>query len=127
MNGEQWVVWYDDTTSFSWEQGQPHLAPRWGVICVVERSAEHGRIIWVGHDYYWWHPEGWAGGDLTGLLDYVTQPILERVVLVGRSVPATRHHRVYKMALDDPRLPVKTSVDWLEQHDDGRQSANNGV
>lgn len=110
----EWIVWYDDGSSFSSEEGGPEDAPRFGVICIAVRSAEHGRIIWVGHDYYWWTEEGWASGDAEGLCDYLDQPGSIKIRLKGRSVPATRFHRVYKLALEDNRLPVKTSTDWLE-------------
>lgn len=110
-----WIVWYDDGSSFSSLEGSPQDAPRIGVICICERSQEHGRIIWVGHDYYWWHDDGvWVGGDASGLNDYLDQPGAYKVRLKGRSVPATRHHRIYKLACEDTRLPPKTSNDWLE-------------
>lgn len=110
----EWIVWYDDGSSFDASQGGPEDAPRSGVICISVKSYEHGRIIWVGHDYYWWTEEGWASGDAEGLCDYLDQSGKHKVRLKGRSVPATRFHRVYKAALEDERLPLKTSTDWLE-------------
>lgn len=111
-----WIVFYDDGRSFSSDDGSPERADPWGVICVVSRSREHGRTLWVGKDYFWWDEDAeWVCGDFAGLLDYLTRrPYAPKIVLVGRGRAATRFHDICKRALADPRLPEKTSLDWLE-------------
>jgi hypothetical protein len=112
----QWIVWYADGSSITSEEAAPGDVPRWGVLCITVRSAEHGRILWVGKDYFWWDEDQvWVNGDFTGLLDYLTRPGTEKIVLIGRGAAATRFHAVCKAALEDTRLPAKTSTDWLEQ------------
>lgn len=111
-----WCIWYADGASFSSDDGEPHDAPRWGVICAAQASREHGRVLWVGKDYFWWDEDGaWVNGDFTGMLDYLTRPGSYKVVLVGRGAAPTRFHAVCKQALEDPRLPAKTSTDWIEE------------
>jgi hypothetical protein len=110
----EWRVWYSDGATLSNLEVAPMELRRWGVLCIAERSAEHGRIIFVGHDYYWLDRGKWVGGDFCGLLDHITQPLSEHVVLIGRAVPPDRFHRVHGLALADPDLPEKTSTDWCE-------------
>ncbi len=110
-----WIVWYDDGKSIASDEAESHEIPRWGVICVTSSSREHGRVLWCGKDYFWWdEDQEWVNGDFTGLVDYLTRPGREKIVLIGRGRAATRFHDVCKKALEDPRLPAKTSTDWLE-------------
>ncbi len=110
-----WIVWYDDGKSIASDEAEPHEVPRWGVICVTSSSREHGRVLWCGKDYFWWdEDQEWVNGDFTGLIDYLTRPGREKIVLIGRGRVATRFHAICKQALEDPRLPAKTSTDWLE-------------
>lgn len=110
----EWVIWYDDGNSFTNEDGEPHEAPRWGVLAVAARSKDHGRVIWHGKDYYVWEAE-WLGVDFIGLVDYLTRPGREKFALVGRGVRPARFHEIYNQAVADPRLPVKTSSSHLEE------------
>lgn len=112
--GTRWIIFYADGTSFSSDDGAPHEAPRWGIVCIAAPSADHGRVLWIGKDYFWWDENEWINGDFTGLIDYLTRPGREKIVLVGRGIPPTRFHAICKQALADPRLPSKTSTDWLE-------------
>jgi hypothetical protein len=110
----KWVVWYSDGSSFTDQDGAPHEAPRWGVLCVSAYSGDHGRMIWHGTDYYGWVGE-WVSFDSAGLLDYLgNHPGSEKVVLIGRHVPPDMFHRVYELANTDPRLPPRTSRDAME-------------
>jgi hypothetical protein len=111
-----WIVYYGDGSSISSAEAKPHEIPRWGVICIVVPSPDHGRILWCGKDFFWWSDGTWLNGDYVGLLDYLTNvPGAEKIVLMGRCLSAQRWHAVCKLALEDPRLPKKTSTDWLEQ------------
>lgn len=93
----------------------PQDAPRWGVICVAQASRDHGRVIWHGGDYYWWEHGEWLRSDLVGLIDYLTRPGTEKIVVIGRTVPPAHFHRIFQMAVNDPRLPPKTSREHLER------------
>lgn len=110
----QWIVWYDDGSSFTNLDGQPWDAPRWGVLCIAAESKDHGRMIWHATDYYVWDTE-WISCDFTGLLDYLTRPGREKTVLIGRHVPPRIFYEVYEKANHDPRLPPRSSYDALER------------
>jgi hypothetical protein len=111
-----WIVFYDDGSTFSSDDGAPEQAPAWGVMVIAARSAEHGRTLWLGQDFFWWDEDGeWVDGDLVGLIDYLARrPYTKKIVLMGRDRAPDRFHRSYRQALFDPRLPPKTSQDCLE-------------
>ena len=109
-----WVIWYDKLPTFSDDEGESHEAPRWGVQCIAFYSADHGRVILHGHNYYWLEDGEWLGGDLLGLIDYVTRPG-EKIVFVGRSVPPAVFWKIYNEADADPRLPPRSSYSALEK------------
>lgn len=116
MAAVEWAVWYDDGSSFSNLDGPPESAPRWGVMCVAAQSGDHGRMIWHGVDYYAWKDGAWVSLDITGLFDYLgNHPGKEKIVLIGRHVAPDVFYRIYQMAVDDPRLPPKSSIDPIEQ------------
>jgi len=110
-----WIAWYSDDSSFTSEDGEPHEAPRWGVICIAAYSGAHGRMIWHGTDYYGWRDGEWVSFDATGLVDYLANdPGPEKVVLMGRHVKPDTFHRIFNKANNDPRLPPRSSRDPLE-------------
>jgi len=111
----EWIVWYADGTSFTSEDGEPHEAPRWGAVVVGQLSKDHGRILWSNKDYFFWEDGEWLEADYLGLIDYLTRPGKEKVVLIGRLVKMKQFHELYNSAVNDPRLPPKTSYDWLEK------------
>lgn len=116
MPSVEWAIWYDGGVSYSNLDGPPENAPRWGVLCVAALSGQHGRMIWHGTDYYGWRDGAWISLDTTGLFDYLgNAPGREKIVLMGRHVPPDEFQRVFQLAVDDPRLPPKTSVDAIEQ------------
>ena len=117
-----WVVWYDDGSTFCNVDGEPHQAPRWGVLCIAAYSRDHGRVVWHAKDYYVWQGE-WLSADFTGLIDYLTRPGKDKTVLIGRHVPPAHFWRIYQMAVDDPRMPPKSSFDPLEPEAERRQFA----
>lgn len=110
----RWIVWYDDGSSFTDRDGEPHEAPRWGVMCIAAYSADHGRMIWHGTDYYVWDTE-WISCDFVGLIDYLTRPGKEKTVLIGRHVSPRTFYAIYNAADSDPRLPPRSSRDALER------------
>jgi hypothetical protein len=111
----EWVIWYDDGSSFTNTEGRPHEAPRWGVLCVAGYSADHGRVIWHGGDYYFFEAGEWCRCDLVGLIDYLTRPGAEKIVLIGRAVPPAQFWAIYERANGDLRLPPRSSYSPLER------------
>jgi len=111
-----WIIWYDDGSSFTNLDGKIHEAPRWGVMCIAQYSKDHGRVIVHGYDYYFWEKDEWLSGDLVGLIDYLTRDGIEKVVLIGRSVPPAEFWKIYELANQDPRLPPRSSYSPFEKH-----------
>ena len=109
-----WIIWYDDGGSFTNLQGSFYEAPRWGVICIVAYSRDHGRVIWHGTDYYV-YDIAWISCDFVGLIDYLTRPGKEKTVLIGRHVQPAIFDKVFKMASQDPRMPPKSSDHHIER------------
>jgi hypothetical protein len=110
----RWIIWYDDGSSFTSDDGEPHEAPRWGVQVIAAYSADHGRVLNHGKDFYWRDGDEWLGGDLVGLVDHLTRPGTTKIVLVGRGVPPAAFLRLLDAADRDPRLPPRSSYSPLE-------------
>lgn len=66
-----WVIWYDDGTSWSDEDGPPEGAPRRGVEAIAMTDPDTGRSIDWGRDWYWLSDAGWLSGDCYGVLDFL--------------------------------------------------------
>lgn len=103
-----WIIWYEDGSSFSSFDGKPHEAPRDGVQIVAVEHSGVGRLLWHSSDFYCWQDE-WVPRSLTGLMDYLRQPGIDKVVLQGRGIGYKRFLDVYMIALGDKRLPIKTA------------------
>lgn len=78
-----WIIYYEDGTTFSSEDGSFKDAPAWGVIG-------------VGCD-----PDLFHGVDFTGLLDYLARTGL---VKFGRLTSNENYDKIMKRARADPRL-----------------------
>lgn len=104
----RWRVYCDNGTTFSDEDGLPSDAPRRGVIVIVEKAWIVGRSTWKDCDYYWWADEGWCGGDMAGLLDYLGRVGLA-TVLQGRTIPDAQYREIVAQALNDPDFPPKSA------------------
>ena len=82
--GIEWIIFYEDKSSFSSLDGEPAVAPRTGVIAIFVEDDSDGRGYspLFDTDFYCWHERGgWASHDYQGLLDYL---VLERNPLVLR-------------------------------------------
>jgi hypothetical protein len=107
----EWIVWYEDGTSFSHNDGAPHEAPRRGVLVVANADKEVGRVLHHRADFYIWHSDHqWLPADKWGLMDYLLEPGAEKIVLWGRITTRAVMHPVYVDAFNDTRLPVKTGL-----------------
>lgn len=113
-----WVIWYADGSSFTDLDGPPEAAPRTDVLCVAAYSADHGRMIWHGTDYYIWENQWdgeWVSVDREGLSDYFDRPGREKIRLRGRHIPPGVFWSIYEKANQDPRLPPRSSYDPRER------------
>ena len=67
----EWKIYYDDGSTFSDLDGEPHEAPPEGFICAVGWDENGDRYIMHGWDFYCWDLEAnqWWGMDRCGLHD----------------------------------------------------------
>jgi hypothetical protein len=110
-----WIVYYDDSTSFSSQDGPPADAPRLGVQVIAAKDIGCGRLIWRGWDFYVWMESEWVVKNLHGLFDFLALPGAEKIVLQGRGIPHHKHIAILETAIYDPRLPTKTADDPREK------------
>jgi hypothetical protein len=109
-----WIVHYDDGSSFTSEDGLPENAPRTGVQVVSCLHAYTGKLLWHGFDYYCWQDDEWVPRNIVGLHDYLQQPGSQKIVLQARGIAYHRFTAVYNRAVDDARLPFKVGRDQRE-------------
>lgn len=102
-----WAVYYADGTRATDADTAVESVPTRGVIVVAESDPDTGRILLHGDDYYW-YDDGWFGGDIFGLWDYLARPGMKRV-LFGRSVVADQYEAVMAQAREDDYLPERTA------------------
>ena len=67
-----WVIFYDDGSTFSDQDGKPEKAPDRGVVCIADRSAA---ATVHKFDWYYWRSDirEWWGSDIYGLLYQLRQ------------------------------------------------------
>lgn len=107
-----WIIWYDDHSSFSSDDGNPWDAPRNGVICISVPKRSCGRYLISSRSYYCWHfdEEQWVPHDRDGERQYLRRPGKEKVVLEGWEVSKEHYAKVMEHALHiDDRLPARTA------------------
>ena len=102
-------IYYDGGYTYA---GKPEIAPAFGVLVIVERSKNFGRILHSNKDYFVWLGKRWLCVDYIGLLDYLAQPGWKKV-LFGRMVDDDYYNEVMKVALEDKDFPIKTAkANW---------------
>lgn len=77
-----WKVYYGDGSTFSDQDGSPELAPALNVQAIT------------------CSPEVWMGGDVFGLMDYLSLPGWKRV-LFGRMVTNAEYDKAVTLARND--------------------------
>lgn len=77
-------IYYDGGAVYD---SDPFNAPAWGVLVIVERNKDCGRILHTTKDYFVWLGSGWLSVDFVGMLDYLAQPGAKKV-LFGRVIIA---------------------------------------
>lgn len=103
-----WRIYYDDGSSFSSDEGEPHEAPVHGFLCAVCYSDLGKRYIISGKDHYCFdRGEGcWWGFDLQGILDRLRHRKEVYAYIEGRSVSAATWAEIMKRAHRDPDFPM---------------------
>jgi hypothetical protein len=106
----EWIIFYDDESTFSSDDGGPGDAPGDGVIVVAVSDIGTGRVLWHSADFYCWHRENeWVPHNQRGLDRYLADEREPGIFVAGYSVPNARWQKVYAQALADARMPVKTA------------------
>lgn len=107
----QWVIFYEDGSSFSDLDGPPELAPRMYVQCIAIADISCGHYTIAEMNFYAWHEDQWVPHDISGLLQYLAAPGKEKIVLQGYWIDRKVFSRLRSAAKKDPRLPPKTAND----------------
>ena len=63
----RWVIWYDDGSTYSSDDGAPETAPLDGIQGIREWDDEGTTARYLARDYYEWTGDGWRCGDLSDL------------------------------------------------------------
>lgn len=115
----EWIVYYEDGSSFTSDDGPPEAAPKEGVQVVAVKDVGTGKLLWHSAEAYCWHKEGeWVPHSETGLQRYVTlssEGSEPGIYIRGYAIPYRRFVAIYTTAVDDKRLPFKTGPDPRER------------
>lgn len=108
-----WIIYYDDGSVFTNEDGPPEKAPRRGVLVISVRDDTCGRRLLFDQDTYCWQNNQWIPHDrfqCERYLDSVERPIR----LCGYWVRNETFKAIMRQASDDPRLPLKYAKHPME-------------
>lgn len=115
----EWIIFYEDGSTFSSDDGDPGDAPQDGVIVVAYQSDKAGRVLRHSAEFYAWHQLSggrgeWVPHTKVGLKYYLSKEDEPGIYVNGYAVPDERWQQVYQQALDDPRMPAKSAWDTRE-------------
>lgn len=115
----EWIIFYEDGSTFSSDDGGPGDAPSDGVIVIAYQNINVGRMLLHSADYYAWHRTAdergeWVPHNKRGIDYYLSKPDEPGIYVVAYGIPYARWQVIYQQALDDPRLPFKSAWDWRE-------------
>lgn len=114
-----WIIYYDDESTFSSDDGPPDKAPKEGVQVISNAHQATGKLLWHSAEAYCWHVEGeWVPHSEIGLRRYLTMSEQGKepgIYILGYTIPYFRFQKIYTAAVDDPRLPFKTGNDPRER------------
>jgi hypothetical protein len=113
----EWIVFYDDHSSYTSEDGPPESAPKEGVQLIAQCDQGCG-LRWIqNRDYYCWHRNHrngcWLGHNGMGYRRYLYWTARGQesgVVLTGYELPDEIFYALATAAYADPRLPQKTAA-----------------
>lgn len=113
-----WIIYYDDGSSFTSDDGPPEKAPREGVQVISNANQAIGKLLWHSAEAYCWHNEGeWVPHSSTGLQRYLAlseQGKEPGIYVLGYAIPYFRFQKIYTSAVDDTRMAFKTGRDQRE-------------
>lgn len=105
----KWQIFYDDSSTFSDRDGEPHEAPALGVQVIAIDNPLVGVYLLHGEPYYYWENGCWEQCDLFGLWDYLCRPDPYKVVRFGRNMTTPEYRQVFERASNDPDFPRKSA------------------
>ena len=111
-----WIIFYDDGSSFTNEDGLPESAPKDGVQIIGTRDIGVGVRWRQNTDHYCWQDGTWIGHSKEVLHHYKRRCLernIEPLTLNGYELPDNEYYKIVNQATNDPRL-VKTAVHPLE-------------
>lgn len=81
------MIFYEDGTTFSNQDGTPSEAPPTGVIVVLQTSAQGKNVLFIHKDYYCWEirdDNEWCFAEVAGFWQYMfTYTGKDKAVLFG--------------------------------------------
>ena len=105
----EWIIYYDDGTTFSSQNGEPHEAPREGAQVLATRNGDVGRALWFGVDYFCWQDGEWVPRNSVGLHHYLRQPGPVKIVVQGTGIAFERFKKIlWRAASEENQLPEKS-------------------
>lgn len=105
----KWKIIYDDYSTFTDEDGEPHEAPAMGFILAIGYDQQGNRYIMQGWDHYRWdrETEQWWGMDTFGVFDRLRFNQEVYAYKEGRTVSKLRWTDMLEKANLDPNFPMK--------------------
>jgi hypothetical protein len=118
----EWIIFYEDGSTFSSDDGGPANAPDQGVLIIAFANVNTGRTLLHSADYYAWHRVDetrgeWVPHSQRGLDYYWAKDDEPGIYVSGYAVPNARFQEIIQKALDDPRLEYKTA--WSPHEPEG--------
>ena len=95
--------------------GRPEAAPPHGVLCVVARDENLGRVVLNGWDWFYFDGADWWGADVHGLLDRLLHNLPTTAVKQGRMAPTAVWRDVLDAAVTDADFPAKAGIHKRER------------
>tara|TARA_R110000787_G_scaffold36714_7_gene93588 strand:+ start:18895 stop:19230 length:336 start_codon:yes stop_codon:yes gene_type:complete len=102
-----WRIFYDDGSTFSSLDGEPHEAPARGFICALGYDERGKRYIMHGWDHYYFDDEAnqFWGCEIHGLIDRLCMRRIGLAYFLGRTVTRSQWDEFMTLADKDPDFP----------------------
>lgn len=118
--GERWIVYYGDFSTFSCDDGEPWEAPRLDVMAIASYSEKVG-FYWIySADYFYFEADrgGWQKADSFTLWDHLLRAKYP-CVLFGRMLSDAHWDELWQRIQKDFGELEKNG--WLEREGDVRR------
>lgn len=83
----KWMIFYDDGTVFTSDNGQPYNAPPSGALILIQEDADGKWVIYQKDAAYVWgwrSKDEWVPVDQIGIIDYLLNHRDVKAILFGR-------------------------------------------